>query len=244
MAKWGSALRLMVPPYRLNPNAELNQGLVAKYIALPGMTGGQYWYDLCGKNKGTLTNMTNGYGWQGAIGRPGGWGAMRFDGVDDYVSASVTLTGAFTFSCWFNRASAGTFGERILWGHTSSGSTYIADIKNTSVVVQGDSASAKTFAGFSIANSFWYHIAVTRDSSNNVRVFINSVESTSGAQSVTPNFTLQVIGRYAANANFWWQGYMDDIRVYNNRALSATEVAGLYEASKNQYRNEILCAYE
>jgi len=58
---------------------------------------------------------------------------------------------------------------------------------------------------------------------------------------VTPSTSSTIaIGSNSVGA---FSGYEDDISIYN-RALSAAEVAGLYEASKNQYRNEILCAWE
>ena len=62
----------------------LNRGLTSWWIVLPGMTSGARFIDIVNPNgnHGTLTNMDH-LDW---VGSADGWGALDFDGSDDYVN--------------------------------------------------------------------------------------------------------------------------------------------------------------
>jgi large repetitive protein len=84
------------------------------------------------------------------------------------------------------------------------------------------------------ANADWYHVAGTYDG-NYIKVYVNGVLDgqslfpgvmTNAAGSDTSTIT---IGAQASNTVHYYQGLLDDIKIYN-RALSATEVM-------EQYRN-------
>ena len=209
------------------------QGLVGAWCPSLGPSGYTL-LDRSGRGQhGTLTNMDAGSDW---VGTSGGW-ALDFDGVNDYVDARQTLTGAFTVSAWVNRRTAGTDGFRHVWGNLSNANTYMISISNTQVWSQSDTAATfKTYSGFAFSNSVWCHVVVTRDSANGVRVWKDGVESTSGTQTVTGTYTLQGIGRYAnaagGNAPYQWDGQIGDIGVWG-RALTAPEVRQLYQVGQS-----------
>ena len=139
-------------------------------------------------NWGTLTNMDAATDWV----VDGGQYALDFDGSNDYVDARQTLTGAFTISMWANRRTAGTDNLRILWGNLADADTYAAAIAPTTVITQSDNnGSLKTFSGFSFSNSVWFHVVVSRDPANGVRVWKDGIESTSGTQTIAGTYTLQ-----------------------------------------------------
>lgn len=245
MSKRGSALRLMVPPYRLNPNAELNQGLVAKYIALPGMTGGQYWYDLCGKNKGTLANITAPYGWQGALRRPGGWGAMRLSGTTsapvDCGNAAVFQISVGTMSCWFNTTTPGT-GQRTLCGKANAYATLV--VRGGVFGYYDRNFTFFNTSGINVADGKWHHALVVFRSgvASGTTAYLDGKPVVTGSSTVTnQDFSFRI--GYHSGSSEAINAYIDDVSLWG-RVFSAIEVAGLYNASKNQYRNEILCAYE
>jgi hypothetical protein len=58
-------------------------------------------------------------------------------------------------------------------------------------------------------------------------VFIDGVRSTTAPQTFTSVITLNALGRYAnalgGNAPFQWDGYLDDIRIYD-RAITLSEI--------------------
>jgi hypothetical protein len=201
----------------------LMQGLIAAWCPSLGATGLTL-LDRSGRNNhGTLTNMGGQDNWRAS----GSGVALNFDGVDDYVATNVSLEGAFTVSIWANKRTAGAAGERILWGNTADNDTYIADIASTYVYVQSDTnGQGKQFLGLQFAINEWFHLVIQRDLGNGVRVYKNGVESTSGSQSVAGTFSLNALGRYASAATFNWDGYIDDIRVYD-RTITIPEIRPL-----------------
>lgn len=254
-----SGPRLMLPPYRLNPRAPLNQGLVAKYICLPGMTGGQYWYDLCQKNKGTLTNMTSGYGWQGAMGRPGGWGSMRFDGSDDYVDCGTSNlfqvgTGKnLSLALWFRTTQTTNWCivARARYAAATGRWAFLREAGATSFFIGDTLGGTYVSVTATHLDGIWHHVVGTYASDGVINVYLDGGKFTaSGNRTPSTSATYNLLfGKYndtsggATGTFYQYTGDADDISIYD-RPLSAGEVAGLYEASKNQYRNEILCAWE
>jgi hypothetical protein len=212
--------------------------------------GGIYWYDLLGKNKGTLTNITSGYGWNNSVLRPGGWGAMRFSSsVSNYIavanSAELDFTTTYTINAWIYPFVQRNF-ETIAVRGNSSGSSDIeiyvagADAQALTIVhnrSNGGSFSVSASNGQPVAN-MWTMITIVH-SSPAIKIYYNGKLSFD-----------KTIAAPIATGKGWYFGFLpivsdysnqsqDDISIYN-RALSATEVAELYTASKNQYRNEIL----
>src|SRR5262245_59414777 len=92
------------------------------WLYVPGISGTTTtWRDFVGERNGTLTSMaapgTTTSGWNRTTSRQGGFGDVRFDGTNDYVSVadhdtlSFTSAGqdqAFTLSCmvWLNGITA------------------------------------------------------------------------------------------------------------------------------------------
>jgi hypothetical protein len=64
----------------------LNRGLVSRWQVVPEWEGSQKLFDLAAFNHGTLTN---GPTWS-SLGRPGGYGSITTDGVDDYIDLAGT----------------------------------------------------------------------------------------------------------------------------------------------------------
>jgi hypothetical protein len=94
------------------------------------------------------------------------------------------------------------------------------------VVIQGDVIGTRTFAA-SISLQKWTHICVLREVDSLLSVFIDGVRSTTAPQTFTSVITLNALGRYAnalgGNAPFQWDGYLDDIRIYD-RAITLSEI--------------------
>jgi len=83
----------------------LNRGLSGWWKVLPLRSSGLLWSDLVGVAPGTRQGMGAGSGTSGwgATTRRGGFGEMRFDGTDDYVSLPAVPgldPPALTLACW------------------------------------------------------------------------------------------------------------------------------------------------
>lgn len=100
--------------------------------------------------------------------------ALDFDGTNDYVvlDSEITKSGVFSISCWVNID--GSSGDQYIIGRDGADSSYIridsgggADVRtNGQVQIPGNQAFP----------SGWGHLAVTKDSSNLIRLYFNGVE--------------------------------------------------------------------
>lgn len=89
----------------------LNKGLVAWYLNTPHGRGGTVWRDLTGRHDGTLTTMDPATDWVRAGDRPGGFGALDFDGSNDHVDVGLMGTLSLnlaktTVSVWVRTSSS------------------------------------------------------------------------------------------------------------------------------------------
>lgn len=234
----------------INWGDPLNRGLVEKYIAVEGGGfGGSKWLGLVNGNHGTLTNMTSGYGWQGALGRPGGWGAMRFSSsVSNYIavanSAELDFTTTYTINAWIYPFVQRNFETIAVRGNSSGNSDieiYVAGAGAQALTIvhnrfNGGSFSVSASNGQPVAN-MWTMITIVH-SSPAIKIYYNgklSFDKTIVAPIATGKGWyfgfLPLVGNYSNQSQ-------DDISLYN-RALSAAEVAGLYEASMNHYPTQL-----
>ncbi len=172
---------------------------------------GTTWYDLSGyARNGTLTNGPT-FDSNGAI---------EFDGVDDYtqLNQTITLTGEFTLNLFILPTSTS---GKVLLGN--NGVDYL-QINNAAALGLFSSAQSITLNGYSWDLSNPSMVTVTRNSSNIIQTYKNSVSSLTG--SLTGDFRIRQIGQRGDLSRFY-QGSIYIIQVYN-RALSATEIKQNY----------------
>jgi hypothetical protein len=142
-----------------------------------------------------------------------GGAAAYFDGTGDYLSLSGGMpsgTGtAFTIECWIRlddlsayRAITRTAGGLDI-GVQPSG-MIVCD--QTGVGIIANSATGVITAGT------WYHVAVTRDTSNNYKIYVNGtqVASATNAFSIIAATT---IGFSAFSGAHYFKGHIDDLRI-------------------------------
>jgi hypothetical protein len=132
------------------------------------------------------------------------------------LSAAQTIgTQAFTFECFFYTASNGL--QTILGASSSSGMSIwlFGDGVNplTTIQIDRSNVDAAQYSVSPITMNAWHHIAVTRDSSNNMSVFLDGVKAT-GSVSNTANYTgpSGLIGAVAGSAYFF-TGYLAQIKL-------------------------------
>jgi hypothetical protein len=202
--------------------------------------------DMSGNgNTGTLTN---GPTWAG--GKLGG--ALRFDGLDDYIdagdSSALEPASTITVSVWVNVRGAGTWsgqdnGNDYLFtkGRNSGSPPYYSyglswrASDNRFLFAIGTSGTHTSITGSVShpAGSGWMHVVGVYDGTN-VYLFVNGVQEATTALS-------GAIAYGFASDNLYlglWQtssyirainGVLDDVRIYN-RALGANEITRLYQS--------------
>jgi hypothetical protein len=178
---------------------------------------------------------------------------LSFDGEDDYVNVgqpeSLTNMGSGSVALWLKPDSTidDTLGTwRALFEKNGAGATYDGDmylaftpwVDHPGVILLHICNDAgENFAVWSDDDYWpggvWQHVAVSWDNATGaVRMFINGEPETEAVDNfagVTMSVDRDVtIGRNSEMDAYWWDGKIDDVRVYN-RALSAGEVEQLYE---------------
>jgi len=216
-----------------------------------GSSGGDITTGLIGHwrlddTSGTTAADSSGNGLTGAItGNPvkGGAGqvgaAFDFDG-NDYISmgnpAALQLTGSMTLSAWV-RIDAPLSGSPVIvnkrgdstdqgWALRANGAGPLEFI-----VAYSASGYAARKSSTTLAVNTWYQVVgVYNASAQTMDVYINGVLDNGASAGTIPSAQRNSgqnvnIARQPTNANFW-NGAIDDVRVYN-RALSAADIAAL-----------------
>jgi Concanavalin A-like lectin/glucanases superfamily len=162
-------------------------------------------------------------------------GALSFDGVNDWVtvanSATLSLSTGMTLEAWvYPTANGGGSWRNIVIKERASGEVYNlysnteANRPAVYVVRASQPGSAIELRGSSqLPVNAWTHLAATFDGTT-LRMFRNGVQFGSRAVSgplLTSTGPLQIGGNSLWGEFF--QGRMDDLRIYN-RALTAAEV--------------------
>ena len=153
-----------------------------------------------------------------------------FDGNGDYLAITgipISATGTFTFECWINTSSITT----AAWIYTqrqsiSAGRFGIALIPDSTgfhidVSLGPQASPVSTTNG--ISYNTWNHIAVVRDSSNNLKIFINGVlDSTTASYTYSIEQSEARIGFLGNSATQYFLGYISNTRVTNTAVYSTT----------------------
>jgi hypothetical protein len=155
--------------------------------------------------------------------------SIYYDGVNDYTSGIGTefVSGEpFSYSFWFNRPDI--VGNAAFFGYNTDNSLYLFHYTPTLIRAQGitPSPNYQDYTFPTIAFNTWHHVVMTRDSSNMVRIYLNGVESSSGAKLIAQTFNFQNIAKYGSSTGYY-KGYIDELGIWD-RDLSESEVSELY----------------
>jgi len=173
----------------------------------------------------------------------------KFDGVDDYIDAgngaSINISiPDFSVSMWLNPASATQQGLISKYGGDATVRAWRIDRVVTSgyVTMYIYNSSSELYSYNDICNSNWIPPNVWTNLNivlniTHINCYMNGVLKESTI--LTANNIQQVsypfeIGRVNTGAQPEFNGTIDEVRIYN-RALTSTEVAGLYNGTKSNY---------
>lgn len=189
-------------------------------------------------NNGTLTNSPT---WtSGKI-----KGGLSFDGVDDYVVMSDTLTnpstfggvnGSMTIVAWVNSTDVSRYSMATHhiggFDYFSAGATGSGKLR-TMVWDAVNNVNYWPISNGAISNGNWFHIVFIFEGGKGYKFYINGSLDRDYPNS---NLSLYDYGSasyigYGTDANTYFKGLIDDVRVYN-RALSAAEISAIYNATK------------
>jgi fibronectin type 3 domain-containing protein len=206
-------------------------GLVAAYSFNEGT--GTTVADASGNNNaGTLQGAT----WTTA-GKYGN--ALSFNGSTSYVDlgnpASLQLTGSMTWSAWVKAAVNPADDGQIIAKSNNNAGWQLKTSRDTGVqtfsvaVSSGNNSRTQRNSLTQRALNTWYYVAGAYDASaRTLNIYVNGVldngllTGTVPASQVNQNVNVN-IGRRTGGTGFYFNGVIDEVRIYN-RALSQAEV--------------------
>lgn len=193
---------------------------------------GTTWTDLSGNSRnGTLTN--------GVAYSSGDGGKLVFDGVNDFVqcSGSLTTTTA-TFIIWLNRNGAqgnydGIFYSR---GTSVTGLSFLGTSNKLSYTWNNASNTYSWDSGLLIPDLAWCMVAVSVSASSATAYLCQSSGITSNTNTVSHGSTILDDIKIAQDdfGGRFYNGSVSVAMLYN-RALSVEEITQNYNAFKNRY---------
>jgi hypothetical protein len=171
-----------------------------------------------GTNYGTTVDFAMPY--------PGASTAANFDGTDDYVTVPgpvIPTNGNFTVECWARLLADPDVTCEILSQGTAGNAFYIGNFGGNIRV--GDTWQSP---GVPYPVNGWHHFAVVK-TNNNTFLYVDGVLSaTNGSPISNPSATEFRIGRQYGSLFQYWQGSIDEVRVWNV-ARSGAEIQQNYQ---------------
>ena len=168
----------------------------------------------------------------------GKWnGGLNFDGSDDHIEVPdgfENFRAGMTVSVWayptavkgwarFIDFGNGEYDNNIVFGrHMSTNNLFFEAYDNTS-------SGGQVIASGAIQLNQWQMFTATLDASGNVILYKNGTQVATGTTALPSNLERvnNYIGRSNWDADSYYQGRMDDVRIYNY-ALSPEQVQRLY----------------
>ena len=155
--------------------------------------------------------------------------SFSFDGVNDYFDfAEQNYSGAFSMSFWVNPIEF-TSNNRAFLVSDDTNNHFIWLLSNTVIrlKINGTNHIFTESGGNDIVPSTWQNIIITRDDSNNVNCFRNSLAFGSSG-SISGTFDINKIAR-AYNGSWMYEGNLDEVGIWNS-ALTSSAVTEIYNS--------------
>jgi hypothetical protein len=190
------------------------------------VSGSTTWTNISrGGNDGTLTNNPTFTSENG--------GSLFFDGVNEAVTTSTSLTAQNTVLLWI-KPDTGSTTNGILDAYSATGTTGVlirrASATTTSVFVAD--GTAQTGVTVNTPSGSWTNLTLVNDGTN-ARVYTNMTTLNTIARIHAPGQPILLATRQRGGVNYW-SGNIAYIQVYN-RALSFSEMLQNYNAVKARF---------
>jgi hypothetical protein len=223
----------------------LNQGLVALYRFDERFGFGAL--DSAGGNDGLITGARHVQGVSGT--------GLEFNGTSDYVDVPDPVYDPsdteYSYTAWFrwDGGGGGTDGRRFIleskpgYGMSLAVQSGASPSQLRAFVQYNGASDQSLFSTQSFNAGEIYFVVVTwkRNIANGLKIYINGVldAELSGA---TADFPLATstglnIGTYRSNNNRWFDGLIDEVRIYN-RVLTLEEIQALYNEPSGRIDDE------
>jgi hypothetical protein len=222
--------------------ADVTTGLVGWWRLDEG--SGTTVYDSSGRgHTGTFVNSPT---W--VTGKVGG-GALSFDGVSSFVRIPSSVdfdfhtNGEFSVSAWVYPSSTGARVSAVsrsmnnLWHCCTIEQSNATKFETEYVTrtVTGTPSSRGDGSNLGYGPNSWHHVVGVKTTDGVVHVYVDGVKGADSAPITNPDpdlsgLDITIGSRRSITPDSIWNGYIDDVRVYN-RALSSSDIIELFNQS-------------
>jgi hypothetical protein len=154
-----------------------------------------------------------------------GW-SNYLDGTGDSISCStnaIAATGQFSFEAWVYQVSRSTTVDQHIFSQYTGGAGGRFYIRFNNTVLAFTSGLGSVNGATTLNTDTWYHVVVTRDSSDKIRIFVNGVLDGSATISGSLDTTASIVGA-SGTANYWF-GYVSNVRVVSGSIPTAYQTS-------------------
>jgi hypothetical protein len=197
-------------------------------------TWGTTAYDHVGSHSGTLVH---GPAWTAGL-----WGgALSFDGSDDYVSAARMIQTDFSLALWVKTCRHSHGGTHWAAGDALVSAEVPGSVRDFGVAVCDDRVGfgvgsspgcARICSASVVTDGQWHHVVVTRAGGTGaIRLYFDGVpqdSATGPTLSLTDPSGIRIGGSLTGAATEYFQGQIDDLRVYDH-VLTPAQISLLLE---------------
>ena len=171
-------------------------------------------------------------------------GSFDFDGTDDYADMSADSgwtnfgTDPFTIEVWYKTSSASQY-ETLVGNANGGAGTFQLDYNDSNNLRFQSSSNSGEYVDSSISLSVgvWKQVVIVREGTgtNQFKIYSNGDLNTTDTFNINLNSSAQLrIGRNRGGV-YYYDGNISVVRIYKNKALTATEVAQNFNALRGRY---------
>jgi len=166
--------------------------------------------------------------------------AVSFDGDSDYVRVSYESipsfgAGEFTIEGWIymnNLSGNQIIVDKYASGNSQSFQLYYRSTGTSLTFYVGSSILLQDPSSSTISVQTWHHFAVTRDGSNNVRLYVDGLKKAQSTSNVNFDNAINLhLGVQGSTSTNYFNGYMQDIRLSNKAHYTADDHSASSSAS-------------
>jgi hypothetical protein len=173
-------------------------------------------------NDFTANNLSAEASFYATAGTHAGKDGISFNGTNAEITLSSDAdvnpgSGVFTLECYAYALSGGSAEFGIYDGSPGGAGSFVLRRVGAGTLMVERSDQAFDITGAAFSEDTWHHVAVTRDSSNNVRLFVDGTQSGSTSTNNTQNY--QGTFRLGRTNNAFTNGYISNLRLIKGTCL-------------------------
>ena len=166
--------------------------------------------------------------------------AARFDGVNDYVSTSRTVSTDFTLELWINTTASSLTGSQayegngLVWSDVGgSADDFVMAMLNSGLSFDTGNPDITVTSAIAISDGRWHHLVATRTQGANVEIFVDGISrgtTTTNNNPLNGNPSIMIGGNVLDSRYF--AGLIDEVAYYP-RVLSVGRIKAHFLAGSS-----------